>query len=214
MTEPIRTACVVREVARARYLLDFIPALRTGRNAWLLDSALPSPRLGRFSFAGADPYLVMTARGGEVSLTCGGGTSDLRRAANRLRRSAGSPAYPSAPPEILDPNAAQLPSSAALPAPRSRACAVTEPICLRCVRAPLPTPRCRIASFRPRALSRWPSASSWRRHRGAACAERALMSWLARRSRGGCGWRPRRDAEALMAASAAEYAARVSSMPD
>lgn len=73
MSETIRTACVVREVARAHDLLDFVPALRTGRNAWLLDSALRSARLGRFSFAGADPYLVVTSRGGETSL-------DVRRA--------------------------------------------------------------------------------------------------------------------------------------
>lgn len=68
MSDLLRTACVAREVARARDLVDFVPALRTGRNAWLLDSALASPRLGRFSFAGADPYLVLTARGSRISL--------------------------------------------------------------------------------------------------------------------------------------------------
>lgn len=66
--ETIRTVCIVREVARARDLTGFVPALRTGRSAWLLDSALPSARLGRFSFAGADPYAVVTARGSEISL--------------------------------------------------------------------------------------------------------------------------------------------------
>jgi para-aminobenzoate synthetase component 1 len=112
MTQPIRTACVVRELARAGDLLCFLPALRAGRNAWLLDSALPSSRLGRFSFAGADPYLVASARGAALRL-------DVRSAARpdlspglELRR--GDPleqlrALLPPPPAALDPRAAALP---------------------------------------------------------------------------------------------------------
>ena len=37
---------------------------------WLLDSALPSARLGRYSFAGSDPYLVLRARGTDIELDC------------------------------------------------------------------------------------------------------------------------------------------------
>ncbi len=69
----LQTVLAVREVGRAEDLLGFVPPLRAGRDAWLLDSALPSHRQGRFSFAGADPYLVMTARGHSVRL-------DVRRA--------------------------------------------------------------------------------------------------------------------------------------
>ena len=35
---------------------------------WWLDSALPGRRLGRFSFAGSDPYLCLAARGTRVTL--------------------------------------------------------------------------------------------------------------------------------------------------
>jgi para-aminobenzoate synthetase component 1 len=102
----------VRQVARARDLLEYMPALRRRRNAWLLDSALPSSRLCRFSFAGADPYLVVTARDGELVL-------DVRRAVRpdlpvgrHTRR--GDPLellrglLPPAPAE-LDPRVAELP---------------------------------------------------------------------------------------------------------
>lgn len=69
LTDPtLETAVVVREIGRAADLLGFVPALRTGRSAWLLDSALPSARLGRFSFAGADPYLEVGARGRKIRL--------------------------------------------------------------------------------------------------------------------------------------------------
>ncbi len=226
MTEPIRTACAVREVARARDLLDFVPALRTGRNAWLLDSALPSPRLGRFSFAGADPYLVMTARGGEVSL-------DVRRAVRPdlpqgLRNVCGDPldllrACLPPPPSILDPNAAQLPFiGGAVGCLGHALAAVTEPIC-----------------FAPRAGAALPDlallfvdrvlALDHARSRllavgvgfgggdaeAQACAERALEELLARldapvaQPRQTVEGRGRAAASRVRGASAAEYAARV-----
>lgn len=47
---------------------DVVARLRGLHAPWLLESALALPRTGRWSFAGADPYLVMRARGDEVEL--------------------------------------------------------------------------------------------------------------------------------------------------
>ncbi len=44
--------------------------LRGEHAPWLLESALPLPEIGRFSFAGADPYLVLRARGLALELEC------------------------------------------------------------------------------------------------------------------------------------------------
>ena len=51
------TACAFRAVDCDDPLAAF-EALRSGAHSWLLDSALPSERLGRYSFVGADPYLL------------------------------------------------------------------------------------------------------------------------------------------------------------
>ena len=48
---------------------DALERLRGGHAPWLLESALRGP-LGRFSFAGVDPYLVLRSRGSEVEATC------------------------------------------------------------------------------------------------------------------------------------------------
>ncbi len=48
--------------------LRVIERLHARPGFWWLDSALEDGRLGRFSFAGADPYLWMSARGGEVDI--------------------------------------------------------------------------------------------------------------------------------------------------
>jgi aminodeoxychorismate synthase component I len=112
MTRPVHTACAVRELARARDLLSFVPALRTGREAWLLDSALAAAPLGRFSFAGADPYLVLTTDREHATL-------DVRRAAHPglspgIQERTGDPLtllrelLPPAPAS-LDPRVASLP---------------------------------------------------------------------------------------------------------
>ena len=190
MTEPIRTACVVREVARARDLLDFVPALRTGRNAWLLDSALPSPRLGRFSFAGADPYLVMTARGREVSL-------DVRRAvrpdlSQGLRTVCGDPLdllRACLPPAAFDARPERRAASLhrrRRRLPRSRACRRRPSrSALRRARVPhFPISRCSswIACWlsTTRALACWPSGSGLRaatRRRRRARSERWRSCW-------------------------------------
>ncbi len=67
---PARTALVSRELPPAADPLAAFESLRALPYPWLLDSALPSPRLGRFSLLGADPYLVVRARGGLVELEC------------------------------------------------------------------------------------------------------------------------------------------------
>ena len=67
---PGRTAVALRELGQARDLLTAFEQLRWDPYPWLLDSALPGGRLGRFSFAGADPYLVLRARGMRSELQC------------------------------------------------------------------------------------------------------------------------------------------------
>jgi len=67
---PGATACASRELASRGDLLAHFERLRAEPYPWLLDSALPSQRLGRYSFAGADPYLVVRARGTRVELEC------------------------------------------------------------------------------------------------------------------------------------------------
>src|SRR5437016_4952371 len=44
--------------------------LRGAGVPWLLESALAVPGTGRFSFAGADPYLILRARGLAVEIEC------------------------------------------------------------------------------------------------------------------------------------------------
>ena len=112
MTRPVHTACAIRELARARDLLSFVPALRTGSEAWLLDSALVTSPLGRFSFAGADPYLVFTAERDRTTL-------DVRRDAHPglspgMWEQGGDPLalvreLLPPPPAHLDPRVASLP---------------------------------------------------------------------------------------------------------
>jgi aminodeoxychorismate synthase component I len=48
--------------------LAAVAAIETEPGFWWLDAALPGPRLGRYSYAGADPWLVVRASGSEVSL--------------------------------------------------------------------------------------------------------------------------------------------------
>lgn len=60
----------LRELGRRGDLLTAFGRLRSDPCPWLLDSALPGGRLGRFSFAGADPYLVLRARGRRSEVQC------------------------------------------------------------------------------------------------------------------------------------------------
>ena len=66
----VRSALAVRELSSAREPLVAFERLRGGEFPWLLDSALRLPRLGRFSYAGADPWLVLRARGRHVEADC------------------------------------------------------------------------------------------------------------------------------------------------
>src|SRR3989304_1574950 len=46
--------------------------------SFFLDSGMDSARLGRYSFMGAEPFLVVRSRGDEITLL-GDGTEELRR---------------------------------------------------------------------------------------------------------------------------------------
>jgi para-aminobenzoate synthetase component 1 len=68
------TAHALREISPPRDPIAVFEILRgdaaPGTPCWLLESALPSEKLGRYSFAGVDPYLVMRARGNRAELFC------------------------------------------------------------------------------------------------------------------------------------------------
>jgi len=59
----MHTACAVQPVSQARDWREWIENLREAPLFWWLDSAEVNPRLGRYSFAGADPYLVVRGFG-------------------------------------------------------------------------------------------------------------------------------------------------------
>ena len=65
---PVRAAGAVRELSPAPGLLLRFAALRRRALPWLLDSSLPSARLARWSFAGADPWAVLRVRGERCEL--------------------------------------------------------------------------------------------------------------------------------------------------
>jgi len=69
LESPACAVHVLREVDR-RDPLDAYERLRAGSHPWLLDSALRVRELGRFSFAGADPYLILRVRGARLELDC------------------------------------------------------------------------------------------------------------------------------------------------
>jgi len=66
-SERIALAALDRPASRADWL-RVVDGLHAEPGFWWLDSALEDGRLGRFSFAGADPYLWLTARGLEVEI--------------------------------------------------------------------------------------------------------------------------------------------------
>jgi para-aminobenzoate synthetase component 1 len=68
----VAVAECVREIGRgqAADLLSRFAALRRRPCPWLLDSALAHAARGRFSFAGADPWLVLRARGRSIEIEC------------------------------------------------------------------------------------------------------------------------------------------------
>ncbi len=64
-----KTVSSAREILPARGMPELFEKLRTGSYPWLLDSALAS-EYGRYSFAGADPYLIVRGRGAELEAEC------------------------------------------------------------------------------------------------------------------------------------------------
>jgi aminodeoxychorismate synthase component I len=67
---PACCAVAARRLPPRPGLLERFEALRARGHAWLLDSSLPGARLGRFSFAGVEPYAVLRVRGGRCELEC------------------------------------------------------------------------------------------------------------------------------------------------
>ncbi len=70
MRPPPVTALAHRDLPAAPDPLVAFEAVRGLGSPWLLDSALRNSRLGRFSFLGADPWLVLRARGRRLELEC------------------------------------------------------------------------------------------------------------------------------------------------
>jgi len=64
-----KTVSLAREITPAQGAPEVLEKLRSGSYPWLLHSALASER-GRFSFAGADPYLVVRGYGSEIEIEC------------------------------------------------------------------------------------------------------------------------------------------------
>ena len=64
------TALVCRELSWRDGLLAAFERLRGDPYPWLLESSLTDGRLGRFSFAGSDPYALLRARGTRVEIEC------------------------------------------------------------------------------------------------------------------------------------------------
>ncbi len=65
--ERIAVAALDRPLSASQWLC-VVEGLHAERGFWWLDSALTEGRLGRRSFAGADPYLLLSARGREVEI--------------------------------------------------------------------------------------------------------------------------------------------------
>jgi para-aminobenzoate synthetase component 1 len=74
-SERIALAALDREASRADWL-GLVESLRHEAGFWWLDSAMVDGRLGRLSFAGADPYLWLQSRGPDVEI-------DVRREIRR-----------------------------------------------------------------------------------------------------------------------------------
>jgi aminodeoxychorismate synthase component I len=69
-TPPRRTALVSLPLAPELDPPGALERLRDGDSPWLLESALRTSSSGRYSFAGADPYLAVRCRGLDVEIDC------------------------------------------------------------------------------------------------------------------------------------------------
>jgi aminodeoxychorismate synthase component I len=63
MHAPLVSACAVRELSAGADWLRVVGGLHSRPGFWWLDSALVDARLGRFSFAGAEPWCVLRSSG-------------------------------------------------------------------------------------------------------------------------------------------------------
>ena len=70
----MHTACAVQQASQGPDWREWIERLCEAPFFWWLDSAQVGPRLGRYSYAGADPYLVVRGFGDRIEL-------EVRRAA-------------------------------------------------------------------------------------------------------------------------------------
>ena len=94
-SERIALAALDRHASPSEWL-RVVSGLHDEPGFWWLDSALPDGRLGRHSFAGADPYLWLNAHGREVELEVRRdvrpglprGYPPLRRRSDRMRPNA------------------------------------------------------------------------------------------------------------------------------
>ena len=93
MHAPPASACAVRELASGADWLRLVGGLSRRTGFWWLDSALVDGRLGRFSFAGAEPWCVLRSRDRR-------NTWEVGRAA-RLRHPPGRSTQPGDPLEAL-----------------------------------------------------------------------------------------------------------------
>jgi para-aminobenzoate synthetase component 1 len=84
--ERLASACAVRELPARSDWLRVVGGLARRPGFWWLDSALVDPRLGRFSFAGAEPWAVQRAFGSRSLL-------EVRRARHEGERTGCSSAF-------------------------------------------------------------------------------------------------------------------------
>jgi hypothetical protein len=67
---PIRSAIAAVAIAPAPEPVEAFESLRGRAEPWLLESALRGEPLGRHSFVGADPWLVLRAWGDRLEIEC------------------------------------------------------------------------------------------------------------------------------------------------
>ena len=68
---------LIEEIEAELLPLDVFGLLRNRRFSFFLDSGMDSNKLGRYSFIGSEPFLVLSSRGSEVILTQGAAKSSL-----------------------------------------------------------------------------------------------------------------------------------------
>jgi para-aminobenzoate synthetase component 1 len=73
MTEPL-----IEALPRPHPPLALFEAIRERPGAFLLDSAMVSKRIGRYSFVGCDPFLAMRSKGRQIELATEGGVQTMR----------------------------------------------------------------------------------------------------------------------------------------